>query len=83
MKKNNYEMKYGHKIYVWNHNRNRKMKNTPHNKIQTWSVCDVLNNISSDFKVIMLRCFYVIARKPLLDERTVKLNAPMPKGGGA
>ena len=36
---------------------------------------------NNDFKVIMLRCFYVIVQKPLLDERTVKLNAPSPKGG--
>jgi hypothetical protein len=42
------------------------MQNTPHNEIRT-----------CDFKVIMLRCFYVIARKPLLDERTVTLNAPV------
>ena len=31
---------------------------------------------NNDFKVIMLRCFYAIARKPL-DERAVKLNAPI------
>ena len=30
----------------------------------------------------MLWCFHAIARKPLLDERTVKLNAPVAKGGG-
>ena len=37
---------------------------------------------TSDFKVIMLQCFYLIVRKPLLDERTVKLNAPVAQRRG-
>ena len=36
-----------------------------------------LTTLTSDFKVIMLRCFYVIPRKPLRDEKTEKLNDPI------
>jgi hypothetical protein len=31
------------------------MQNTPHNEIRTWSVCDVLNSISSDYVEVYLR----------------------------
>ena len=33
------------------------MQNTPHNEIRTWSVCDVLNNIS---KQVILSDYFAV-----------------------